>query len=100
LGGLGRERGWFHHSARERLNLSHLRRCDFGGRRFRRFFFGPRRQHTEVLPQLDGDILVNGTGVSLLLGNAELRQQLQDPVRLDLKFPRQLVDSDLTHKTR
>jgi hypothetical protein len=50
-------------------------------------------------PQPVGDLVVNRTGVGSLLGDAELGQQLKKPVRLHLEFPRQLVDSDLTHKT-
>jgi len=38
--------------------------------------------------------------MSLLLGDAELRQQLQESSRLHLKLTRQLVDSDLTHISR
>jgi hypothetical protein len=48
-------------------------------------------------PLLDGDrhVLVDRAGVRLLFLDTELRQQLQNSVRLDLKLACQLVDSDL-----
>jgi hypothetical protein len=42
--------------------------------------------------------LVNGAGMGLLLGYAELGQHLEDAVGGNLKLPRQLIDSDLVHK--
>jgi hypothetical protein len=42
--------------------------------------------------------LINGTGVGLLLGNAELGQHVNDGVRGDLKLPCELIDSNFTHK--
>ncbi len=41
---------------------------------------------------------INGTGVGLLLGNAELGQHVNDGVRGDLKLPCELIDSNFTHK--
>jgi hypothetical protein len=41
---------------------------------------------------------VNGAGVSLFLGNAELGQHVDDRVRGDLKLPCELIDSNFTHK--
>jgi hypothetical protein len=43
-------------------------------------------------------LFVNRAGVRLLVRNAELREQLEDPVRLDLELSRQLVDADFTHR--
>jgi hypothetical protein len=43
----------------------------------------------------DGHVFVNRAGMRLLLLNTELRQQLQNFVRLDLKLACQLVNSDL-----
>jgi hypothetical protein len=51
-------------------------------------------------PQLVRDVVIDRAGVGLLFCDSELRQQLEDPVRLDLKLPCQLVDSDLTHKLK
>jgi hypothetical protein len=45
----------------------------------------------------DGDILVDGTGVSFLLSDAELGQHLKDGARLDLQFTREFVDANLLH---
>jgi hypothetical protein len=42
--------------------------------------------------------LINGTGVGLLLGHAELGQHVNDGVRGDLKLPCELIDSNFTHK--
>jgi hypothetical protein len=44
-----------------------------------------------------GHVVVNRTGMCLLLGDAELRQQLQDPIGLDLELASQLVDPSLLH---
>ena len=56
------------------------------------------RSTLHPLPDYFGHRLINGAGVSLLLGNAELRQHVDDGVRGDLKLPCQLVDSNFTHK--
>jgi hypothetical protein len=50
-----------------------------------------------TFPHEFGDWLVDGTGVSLLLGDAELRQHLKDAMRGDLELPGQLVDSNFAH---
>ena len=42
--------------------------------------------------------LINGAGVGLLLGDAELGQHVDDGVRGDLKLPCELIDSNFTHK--
>jgi hypothetical protein len=46
---------------------------------------------------LIGNVVVNRAGMRLLLGDAELRQQLQNPIGLDLEFASQLVDPSLLH---
>ena len=45
-----------------------------------------------------GDIVVQGAGVSFLLGDAELRQHFEDGMRGDLELPGQLVDANFAHK--
>jgi hypothetical protein len=56
------------------------------------------RSALHSLPKLFGDVVINGTGVRFLFGNAELRQHVDDGVRGDLKLPCQLIDSDFAHK--
>jgi hypothetical protein len=43
----------------------------------------------------DSDVLIDRAGVSLFFLHAELGQQLENPVRLNFKLTRQLVDPDL-----
>ena len=43
------------------------------------------------------DVFVNRTGMCLLLGYAEFRQQIDDLMRGHLQLPSQLVDADFTH---
>jgi len=47
--------------------------------------------------EVQHDIIIERTGVRLLLGDAQFRQQLQNDVRLDLEFSSQLVDANFTH---
>ena len=47
--------------------------------------------------EIQHDVVVERTGVRLLLGDAQFRQQLQNDVRLDLEFSSQLVDANFTH---
>jgi hypothetical protein len=42
--------------------------------------------------------LINGAGVGLLLGDAELGQHVDDGVRGDFQLPCELIDSNFTHK--
>jgi hypothetical protein len=58
---------------------------------------GSARSTLHPLPDDFGYRLINGAGVSLLLGDAELGQHVDDGVRGDLKLPGQLIDSDFTH---
>jgi hypothetical protein len=48
-----------------------------------------------VLPDALRLVHFNGTGVRLLLRNSDLDQQVENHLTLDLKFPRQVVDSYL-----
>lgn len=60
--------------------------------------FGSRlgfRELAEMLPNKLGVLEINRTGVRLLLGNAGLRQILDQYLSLDLELACQLVDSDL-----
>jgi hypothetical protein len=50
--------------------------------------------------QLDRHVLVDGTGVRLLFGDAQLREQLEYFVSFDFQLPRQLVDANLLHRKR
>jgi hypothetical protein len=50
------------------------------------------------MAELDSDVLVHGTGVSLLLGYAEIRQLVEDLVCLNFQLPSQLVDANLLHR--
>jgi len=51
-----------------------------------------------ALPDLLGDVFVNGAGMSFLLGDTELGQHVENCMRWDFELPRQLVDSDFRHK--
>jgi hypothetical protein len=56
------------------------------------------RKKSKKPPQPDRSFLVNRAGVGLLLSDTELGEHLKQLGRLYLEFPRQFVDSDLTHK--
>jgi hypothetical protein len=56
------------------------------------------RSALNAQPKLFGHVVVNGTRVGFLLGNAELGQHVDDGVRRDLKLPCELIDSNFTHK--
>jgi hypothetical protein len=57
-----------------------------------------RGQKSKVPAQPIGQVVLERAGVGPLVGDAELREQLQKPGRLHLQLPSQLVDPDLTHK--
>lgn len=48
--------------------------------------------------KLDRRLFVHGAGVRLFFGDAEFREQVQYLVGLDFQLPRQLVNSDLSHR--
>jgi hypothetical protein len=48
--------------------------------------------------KLDRRVFVDGAGVRLFFGDAEFREQVQYFVGLDFQLPRQLVNSDLSHR--
>ncbi len=60
---------------------------------------GSARSTLHSLPDDFSHRLINGAGVGLLFGDAELGQHVDDGMRGDLKLPGQLIDSDFTHNT-
>jgi gamma-glutamylcysteine synthetase len=65
----------------------------------RRFLFGLFGNATarHAAAEVQHDVIIERTGVRLLIGDAQFRQQLQNDVRLDLEFSSQLVDANFTH---
>jgi len=55
------------------------------------------RNDSKMPADLLGDFFVHRAGVSLLLGDAELREQRQDHTVRLLAFARQLVNANLLH---
>ena len=45
-------------------------------------------------------VVFKRTGVSLLLGDAQFRKQVDDEVGLDFQLPGKLVDANFTHTMR
>jgi hypothetical protein len=85
--------------------MSVLRLFFFLGYGDRRFVFVARVRDrqvrnilTVVATKLDCNVFVDGAGVRLLFRDAKLGQQVEDLVRLDLQLPRQLINSDLSHR--
>ena len=68
---------------------------DLDGAHGFRLRFGHRK--TVKTAKFIRDLCFDRAGVSLLLCDAELGQQLEDPIRFYLELTRQLVDSYLTH---
>jgi hypothetical protein len=76
-------------------------RCRLFGRRgFVRFRLrvSLRDIMTKEPPQSDGGIFIDGAGVGLLLGYAQLRELVKDLVRLNFQLPSQLINTNLVHK--
>jgi hypothetical protein len=71
----------------------------FDRRRFRGAGCGVTRAiaASQAAAHFERDIVIERTRVSLLLSDTELRQEVQDHVRLDLQLARQLVNADFTH---
>ena len=82
------------------LSVRFGQRCR--GLLFASFFLGglavffPRWASQAFAQQLR-DILVDRTGVGLLLRDAEFRQQVQNRARFYLELPRQFIDPDFLH---
>jgi hypothetical protein len=103
-GGLGLPRGF------DSLRLRFLRRYT-GGRGF--FDCSGRRPvragrlsargsaaSAEDLAEFVGYIVVHRAGVSLLLGDAQFREFVDQFMSLDLQLPRQHVNADLVHRKK
>lgn len=59
-----------------------------------------RRSRTGETPlQFNGNVFIDRAGVRLFLVHAHFGQQVEYDARFHFKFPRQLVDSDLLHRT-
>jgi hypothetical protein len=52
---------------------------------------------SQILAHPLGFIDFDGTRVRLLLGDSDLGEDVKDLFTLDFQFPRQIVDSNLTH---
>jgi hypothetical protein len=52
---------------------------------------------TEVLPDLLGLVRLDGAGVRLLVGDADLGQVVENFLALHFQLPRQIVDANLFH---
>ena len=68
------------------------------GRTRRLWFCGRYSAALDALTHQIGNGIVQRTGVSLLLRDAEFRQHFEDRVRGDLELPGQLIDTNLAHK--
>jgi hypothetical protein len=53
--------------------------------------------HAEMSANQVRRVLVQRTGVGLLFGHAQLGEQLENALRLDLELSRQLIDADFAH---
>ena len=51
----------------------------------------------ETAAKLQRNLIVQGTGVRLLVRDSELRQQLEENVRLYFELASQLIDANFTH---
>jgi len=60
-----------------------------------RAFAGQSSRHSPA--KLQGNVVVERTGMRLLIHDAQFRQQVQNHVRLDFKFSGQLVNANFTH---
>ena len=55
------------------------------------------RIEAEMPPDIVGQIIVERTGMGLLVVNAQFGQEVDDLAGFDLQLSRELVDADLTH---
>jgi hypothetical protein len=86
-------RGGFRGNVRRLGGGAEAVRCHHGFHRFRL-----RGVLPIVAAQLDGHVFVDGAGVRLFLADAELGEQVENLVSLDLQLTRQLVDANLLHR--
>jgi hypothetical protein len=59
---------------------------------------GPGSVATVMAAKLNGRVFVDGTGVRLFFGDAKLGEEVQYLVGLHFQLPRQLINSDLSHR--
>jgi hypothetical protein len=55
---------------------------------------------TEMRPHFRGFVIFNGTGMSLLLGDPDFEQHVENRLALDFQFSGQIVNSNLAHPPR
>jgi hypothetical protein len=65
-----------------------------------RFCARGRAPSAEDLPQFFGDVVVHRAGVSLLLGDAQFREFVDQFVSFNLQLPCQHVYADLVHRRK
>jgi len=53
--------------------------------------------HPEMFPDEFGNVIVQRAGMGFLLGHAQFGEQVENPLRLYLKLPRQFVDAGFSH---
>lgn len=58
---------------------------------------GPAIFKTKQAAHPDRNVFVYRAGMCFLLGDSELREQVNNAVRLDFQLPCQLVNSNFTH---
>jgi len=56
-----------------------------------------KRAGRHAPPDLQRYVVVERTGMGLLIGDAQFWQQIQNDVRLDFELSSQLVNANLTH---
>jgi hypothetical protein len=57
----------------------------------------PGQASRHPLAELQRDVVVERTGVRLLVHDAQFRQHVQNDTRLDFEFSSQLVNANFTH---
>lgn len=85
-------RGFRYRGGAHRLQL---RSAGLGARNFRRGTFPRFPGH--AFADLQSDVVVERAGVRFLVGNAQLRQRLENHVGLDFELAGQLIDTNFTH---
>jgi len=53
--------------------------------------------HPEVFPDEIGDVIVQRAGMGFFLGHSQFGEQVENPLRLYLELPRQLIDAGFSH---
>jgi hypothetical protein len=54
-------------------------------------------RRVKVSPYLFGLVVLKRTGMGLFLGDSDFRKDIENSLAFDFQFPRQIVDSNLTH---